>query len=51
MQSEAIELTEVQKAELKALLERHLQRGIVIEGGCVYEIRADGTIVFKGCLA
>ena len=51
MQLERVELTTEQKVELKALLENHLQRAVVIEDGCVYEIRADGTIVLKGCLA
>ncbi|MDE0208471.1 MAG: hypothetical protein OXJ64_01150 [Boseongicola sp.] len=48
---ERVEITTDQKAELKAMLERHLQRTVVIEDGCAYEIRPDGTIIFEGCLA
>ena len=52
MGPKTVKLTDKQNAELKALLENHLETAVKIqEGGCIYEIRDDGTIVVSGCYA
>lgn len=52
MKSTKVKLTEEQQAELREMLERHLNLSVKIqEGGCVYEIRTDGAIVLVGCYA